>query len=186
MAASWAQLSNMNLLCYTAWQCSVSHVQWVTMRRATWVQFLHSAESFYHSLPFCVALSPSVDWHERFLYCCALYDFVFLEFCLWRSRADRVLTFNMNIQLPLFWRTWRRATAQDSCHMCWPGTWAVIIAVVFTLQTNVPEKAWPLYFFALLKILPNSPTLRVFQPWSPRQEPAPSVKLHVSIGKYWV
>ena len=36
------------------------------------------------------------------LYCCALYNFVFLGFRQWRSCADRVLTLNMNIQLPLF------------------------------------------------------------------------------------
>ena len=126
MAASWAQLSSMNLLWYTAWQCSVSRIQWVAMRHATWVRFLHSAESFYHSLPFCVALSPSVDWHERFLYCCTLYNFVFLEFCQWRSPSDRVLTFNVNIQLPLFGRTWRRATAQDSVTCAGLAYWLLL------------------------------------------------------------
>ena len=30
--------------------------------------------------PFCVALSPSVHWHLRFLYCCYLYNFFFLDF----------------------------------------------------------------------------------------------------------
>ena len=64
--------------------------------------------------PFCVALSPSVHWQARFLYCCALYNFLFLRFCQWRSRADTVLTPNGKIWLPLFWSTWSRARGQDS------------------------------------------------------------------------
>ena len=65
-------------------------------------------------LPFCVALSPSVHWHTRFLYCCALYNVFFLGFRQWRSRTDRVLTLNMNIRLPLFWSTWSPARGPDS------------------------------------------------------------------------
>ena len=64
--------------------------------------------------PFCVALSPSVHWHARFLYCCALYNVFFLGFRQWRSRTDRVLTLNMNIRLPLFWSTWSLARGPDS------------------------------------------------------------------------
>ena len=48
------------------------------------------------------------------LYCCAVYNFYFLGFRQWRSRADRVLTLNMNIRLPLFWSTWSRARGPDS------------------------------------------------------------------------
>ena len=49
-------------------------------------------------LPFCVALTPSVHWHESFLYSCALY-IIFFGFHQWRSRAD--ITLNMNIRLPI-------------------------------------------------------------------------------------
>ena len=42
--------------------------------------------------PFCVALSPSVHWHNCFLYCCTLYNFFFLGFRQWQSHADRVVT----------------------------------------------------------------------------------------------
>ena len=34
----------------------------------------------------------------------------FLGFRQWRSRADRVLTLNMNIRLTLFWCTWSRTS----------------------------------------------------------------------------
>ena len=64
--------------------------------------------------PFCVALSPSVHWNACFLYCYAFYTFCFLGFLQWRSRADRGLTMNMSILLPLFGSTWSRARGQDS------------------------------------------------------------------------
>ena len=63
--------------------------------------------------PFCVALSPSVHWHTRFLYhCCALYNLVFIGNRQWRSRADRVVNLNTTIPLALFWRTWNLALAR--------------------------------------------------------------------------
>ena len=37
-----------------------------------------------------------------------------LGFRQWRSRADRVLTLNMNIRPPLFWSTGSRARGPDS------------------------------------------------------------------------
>ena len=40
--------------------------------------------------------------------------FLFFGFSQWRSRAGKVLTLNMNIQLPLFWSTWSPARGQDS------------------------------------------------------------------------
>ena len=49
--------------------------------------------------PLCVPLSPSVHWHVRFLYCCTLYNFFFLGFRQWRSRA---VNLNKTIWLPLF------------------------------------------------------------------------------------
>ena len=49
--------------------------------------------------------------------------FSHLEFQVrqWRSRADRVLTLNMNIQLSLFWSIWSlsRASGPDSATVTW-------------------------------------------------------------------
>ena len=66
--------------------------------------------------PFCVSLSPSVHWHARF-YIAALaliFQVFFLGFRQCRSRAERMLTLNMNIRLALFWSTWCRARGPDS------------------------------------------------------------------------
>ena len=70
-------------------------------------------------LPFCVALSPSVHWHVRFLYCCALYNCFFFGFCQWQSCTDRVVNLYTlaTILLPLFWRTWTRALASTRPHV---------------------------------------------------------------------
>ena len=43
-----------------------------------------------------------------FILLCSLY-FFFLGFLQWRSRAERVLTLNMNIRLLLFWSIWKLA-----------------------------------------------------------------------------
>ena len=63
--------------------------------------------------PFCVAWNLSVHWHVRF-YIAALSIIFFLGFLQWLSRADSVLTLNMNILFRLFWSTWSRAEGQDS------------------------------------------------------------------------
>ena len=80
----------------------------------------------------CVALSPSVDLHARFLFCCALYYIFPIKFRQWLSRADLVLTLNMNIRLSLFWSTWSRhlesGLGHGLSHICWPGAWWVISA----------------------------------------------------------
>ena len=99
---------------------------WVALSRGTWVLYHRVLKPVAAPWPFCVALSPSVHWHGRFLYCCALYDFFFLGFCQWRSLADRVLTLNMSIWLPLFWSTaplgiGLGATGPGLGNMCWPG-----------------------------------------------------------------
>ena len=64
-------------------------------------------------LPFFVALSQSVHWHASFLYCCALYNFFFLDFVS-GNLALTGFTLNMNILLPLFWSTFSPARGQDS------------------------------------------------------------------------
>ena len=35
-------------------------------------------------------------------------------------------------------------------HMCWPGAWAMITAL-YSLRAEVPEKAWPLFFFVFFE-----------------------------------
>ena len=90
-------------------------LRWVAGSRATWVLFLKSAEIHACLSHFCV--SPSVHWHARILYCCALYNLFFLGFRQWRSRADRVVNLNTTIQLPLFWRTSTRARARTRPHV---------------------------------------------------------------------
>ena len=67
--------------------------------------------------PICLTLRPSVHW--QLLCWCSLYQKQILGFRQWRSRADRVLTLKMNIQLerrrlPLLWSTWSRAQGPDS------------------------------------------------------------------------
>ena len=54
-------------------------------------------------------LPPLVHWHSRF-YIAALSMIFFLGFLLWRSGADRNLTVNVDIRLPLFWSTWSRVS----------------------------------------------------------------------------
>ena len=138
--------------------------------------------------PFCVALSPSVQWQENF-YCCTSKIF-FLSWIL-SVAISRWQDFNSLYQnpgliirwLPLFWSTWSLARRSDlaTCaglahvHM-WP--WAVIIAMItgkgqwslawllYSLRAKVSEKAWPLFFFEKPKI--RWPTLRVFQTLPPR------------------
>ena len=101
---------------------------WFVSCRATWVRFLPASETFCRLRPLCVALSRSVHWHVRFWNCCALYKFFFLGFRQRRSRADRVLTLNMNIRLSLFWSTWSRG--QDSATCAGLAHMGVIIAIV--------------------------------------------------------
>ena len=51
--------------------------------------------------------------HTRFYIAVLSIIFLLLGFRQWRSSADRVLTLNMNIRLPLFWSTWSRARGPD-------------------------------------------------------------------------
>ena len=80
----------------------------VAMSLATWDRFPHGAETLSASRPFFVALSPDT---RAFILLRSLYFFF-----VWQSRADRALTLNMNIQLPLrlFWSTCSRALGPDS------------------------------------------------------------------------
>ena len=72
------------------------------MSQMTRVWFLHGAETLFCPLSFCIVLSLSVHWHMSF-YNAKLSIIFFLGSSQWQSSAARVLTLNMNIQLPLFW-----------------------------------------------------------------------------------
>ena len=91
--------------------------------------------------PVCVALNQSVHWHMNFYIAAqpVLIIFFFLGFRQWRSRADRVLTLNMNIWLPLFWSTWSRARGQDSA--TYVLAWST--RVIRALEQN-HKSAWPM------------------------------------------
>ena len=91
-------------------------LKWVVVSRQIWVS---SLEEWWNTL------SPlgHFEWHwarqctdTRAFYTAALYIPFF-----WIS--------SVTTQLPLFWRTWTRALA-TLAHMCWPGTWAEIKAIV--------------------------------------------------------
>ena len=79
-------------------------------------------------------------------------QFFFLGFRQWRARADRVVTLNMNIQLPLFWSTWNWARDQDSA--IWAGR-AHGRDDNNSLGTKATERARPLFSFDCLKYLKN-------------------------------
>ena len=93
---------------------------------------------------------------------------LFLGFHQWQSRADRVLTLNMSIRLPLFWSDWSRAQGPDSatctglvhgrdyrnCRAPRSKSHKRCSAHVFPW---IVENAWK-----------QGPTARVFQPSQPR------------------
>ena len=104
----------------------------------TWVWFHQGATS--------LTLLGHFAWHwasqctdTRALILLHYLNCFFLGFCQWRSSADRVLTLDLNIWLPLFWST-LSGPRHPSCgallehlesggghglgHMCWPGAWA--------------------------------------------------------------
>ena len=99
--------------------------------------------------PFCMeALSQSVPWHTRFLYCCTLYNCFFLNFVSGESTGDlaassayRVVNLNTTIWLALWWRTWTWARAHTR-HMCRPGTWAEINTDYHSIAIVEP-RSWP-------------------------------------------
>ena len=65
----------------------------------TWVWFLQRAETLCcqpATVPFCLALSPSVHWHACFNIAASQLIFS-LGFGHWQTWSDRVLTLNINI-----------------------------------------------------------------------------------------
>ena len=64
------------------------------------------------------------QWTE---YCCALYIFFLSQICRWWSRADRVLTRNINIWLP---PRLLSGSGPWLWYVCWPGALAEITAIV--------------------------------------------------------
>ena len=64
-----------------------------------------SPETLCRALVILRGTEPVSALTRALLYCCALYNFFFLGFRQWQSRADRVVNLNTTIRLPLFWRT---------------------------------------------------------------------------------
>ena len=154
------------------------------------------------SQPFCVALSPSVHWHARFLYCCALYNVFFLGFRQWRSRTDRVLTLNMNIRLPLFWSTWSPARGQDSATCaglahgrdysnCRASELKLqkCLAIVFPWIVKNTVKQWPLVRVFQPSSTGLFPTLIQPQDWgfsNPHPQDCAENRLVVLDSRFWI
>ena len=95
-------------------------LRWVAVSLAPWVLFLISAEMLC-SASAILRGTESVSAMTLALFillqCCTLYNFFFLGFRQWLSRADRVVNLNTTIWLPLFWRTWTRARASTRPHV---------------------------------------------------------------------
>ena len=67
-----------------------------------WIVLLHRGQFVWHWASQCT--------DTRAFYIVALSIIIFfLGFRQWRFRADRALTLNMNIWLPLFWSSWNQA-----------------------------------------------------------------------------
>ena len=103
----------------------------VVVSRATcqWLRLQHSRRKVLKitAAPrqFCVALSPSVHWQARFSVAALSIIWCFFEFLQWQtpaeSAADRVLTLNMNIRLPLFGALGVGPCARTRPHtLAWP------------------------------------------------------------------
>ena len=100
-----------------------------------------------------------MHWHARF-YIAARSIYTFF-FCQWQSRADRVLTLNINIRLPLFWSTSSWARTQPHV-LAW--RMGVIIAIVEP-RSKIHKRCLAHKFS---KILENKgPWLGVFNPHPP-------------------
>ena len=124
----------------------------------TWVQFLHGADYL------CSAAAILRGTESVSAFCIAALSIIFFfAFRQWRSRIDRVLTLNMNIQLPLFWSTWSPARGPDSAtcaglangrdYSCCRASELKLqkfLATVFSWIVEITFKLWP--------------TVRVFQP----------------------
>ena len=134
--------------------------QWLrrlAVSRATWVRFPQGDpgdETPCSPLAILRGTEPISTLTRALLYCCALCDFVFLGFRQWRSRADRFLTLNMNIRLPLFWSTWSRARVQTQPHvLAW--RMGVVIAIVEP-RSKSDKRCLAIVFLEFSKILENN------------------------------
>ena len=81
----------------------------------------HRAETPCLPLAISRGTEPVSALRHALLYCCTLYNtiqylyiYIYLGFRHFQSSTDRVLTLNMNIQVPLFWSTWSRAQGPHS------------------------------------------------------------------------
>ena len=108
----------------------------VAVSPVTWVWFSLGAETLCSSSAILRGTEP--------VYFCSLYNTFFLGICQWRSRADRVLTLNMNIDFHCFGALGVRPGARTRRHL---RAWRmdVIIAIV------EPQSKSHQRFFAILQ-----------------------------------
>ena len=86
-----------------------------------WVRFLMSADSFCSILRGTERVSVLTP---TLFICCTLYDFFnFFGFRQWRSRAERAVNLNTNIQC---FGELELGPGPALTHMCGPGTWAAL------------------------------------------------------------
>ena len=84
--------------------------QWVRPTQTSWLWFPPVAESLCSPLAIVCVTEPVSGLTRALLYIAGLaIIFLSLDFSQWRSRAENVLTLNLNIQSPLFLSTWSRA-----------------------------------------------------------------------------
>ena len=149
------------------WYEPIAHwLRQLARSKTTWVQFQQDAETLCSPSAILHGTEPVSALTRVLLYCGLSYLFN-LGFCQWQSRADRVLTLNMNIQFPLFWSTSSLARGQVSatCAGLAHGrdysdcrasdqSHKRCLAIVFPWIVENTWKQWP--------------TVRIFQTSSPR------------------
>ena len=129
-----------------------------------WVRISQGAETLCHISAYLRGTEPITALTPLLCIAALLIPFL-IGFRQWWSRADRVLTLNLNIWLPPFWTqsgALRVGPRPGLGHMCWPGAWAVIIAVVQP-RTKSVWQGLVIVFLELSKLLEIQwPTVRVF------------------------
>ena len=91
------------------WLSCWGEMQWVGQPAGCWNSLLSLCHCAWHR---------ASQWTDTLWNCHAFYNFSFLEYRQWWSRAERNSILNMNIRLPIFWSTWSQALGLDS------DTWA--------------------------------------------------------------
>ena len=126
---------------------------WAESSVATWFRILQNADTLWSS--FAVFSGSASQWTDTHIYLAALYNFLLLKTCQWKSHNARILNLNMNISLQLFWGTWSWVWGHESrTNQKWGfGVWAVILSIIYPPKVSI--------FSELSKILKKC--------WSPKR-----------------